>query len=186
LHNRGRSQCPTPDPGPRLITPSAGILFPAPLCEGNAHVGSIHLNIFSNPFSERHVLASVQVEPHIAILVATMVYLVGAGPLLLVQLPITVLAASIGVWLFYVQHQFEDTFWADDEGWNFQDAALHGSSHYDLPSVLRWFTANIGVHHVHHLCSRIPYYWPPQSVKGSPGTRCGQPAYPIPEPPMCA
>jgi acyl-lipid omega-6 desaturase (Delta-12 desaturase) len=73
----------------------------------------------------------------IAILVATMVYLVGEGPFLLVQLPITVLAASIGVWLFYVHHQFEDTFWADDEGWNFHDASLHGGSHYDLPGVLR-------------------------------------------------
>jgi acyl-lipid omega-6 desaturase (Delta-12 desaturase) len=113
-------------------------------------------------------LSTMATNVAIAILVATMVYLVGAGPLLLVQLPITVLAASIGVWLFYVQHQFEDTFWADDEGWNFQDAALHGSSHYDLPGVLRWFTANIGVHHVHHLCSRIPYYWPPQVLRDHP------------------
>jgi acyl-lipid omega-6 desaturase (Delta-12 desaturase) len=77
-------------------------------------------------------------------------------------------AASIGVWLFYVQHQFEDTFWADDEGWNFHEAALHGSSHYDLPSVLRWFTANIGVHHVHHLCSRIPYYRLPRVLRDHP------------------
>jgi omega-6 fatty acid desaturase (delta-12 desaturase) len=75
-----------------------------------------------------------------------------------VHLPIIVLAASIGVWLFYVQHQFEHTHWAHDETWNFHDAALHGSSHYQLPAVLRWFTANIGVHHIHHLSSRIPYY----------------------------
>ena len=76
-----------------------------------------------------------------------MIWLVGLGPFLLVQLPIMFLAGSIGVWLFYVQHQFEDTFWAHDEGWNFHEAALHGGSHYDLPNVLRWFTANIGVHH---------------------------------------
>jgi omega-6 fatty acid desaturase (delta-12 desaturase) len=75
---------------------------------------------------------------------------------------------SIGVWLFYVQHQFEDTFWAHDEGWNFHEAALHGSSHYDLPNVLRWFTANIGVHHVHHLCSRIPYYRLPRVLRDHP------------------
>jgi omega-6 fatty acid desaturase (delta-12 desaturase) len=62
------------------------------------------------------------------------------------------------VWLFYVQHQFEMTFWAHDGEWTFQEAALRGSSHYDLPRILRWFTANIGVHHVHHLSSRIPYY----------------------------
>lgn len=97
-----------------------------------------------------------------------MIRLVGFGPFLLVQLPITLFAASIGVWLFYVQHQFEDTFWADDEGWNFHEAALHGSSHYDLPSVLRWFTANIGVHHVHHLCSRIPYYRLPRVLRDHP------------------
>ncbi len=104
----------------------------------------------------------------IAVLVATMIWLVGVGPFLLVQLPITLLAASIGVWLFYVQHQFEDTFWAHDEGWNFHEAGLHGSSHYDLPIVLRWFTANIGVHHVHHLCSRIPYYRMPQVLRDHP------------------
>src|SRR6266568_4075891 len=104
----------------------------------------------------------------IAALVATMIWLVGVGPFLLVQLPITLLAGSIGVWLFYVQHQFEDTFWARDEGWSFHDAALNGSSHYDLPSVLRWFTANIGVHHVHHLCSRIPYYRLPQVLRDHP------------------
>jgi omega-6 fatty acid desaturase (delta-12 desaturase) len=104
----------------------------------------------------------------IATLVATLVWRVGVGPFLLVQLPITLLAASIGVWLFYVQHQFEDTFWAHDEGWNFQEAGLYGSSHYDLPIVLRWITANIGVHHVHHLCSRIPYYRLPQVLRDHP------------------
>ena len=68
------------------------------------------------------------------------------------------LAASIGVWLFYVQHQFEATTWEDGEHWDRHEAALHGSSHYELPAVLRWFTANIGVHHIHHLSSNIPYY----------------------------
>jgi acyl-lipid omega-6 desaturase (Delta-12 desaturase) len=68
----------------------------------------------------------------------------------------------------YVQHQFEGTFWAHEEGWTFHEAALHGSSHYDLPGVLRWFTANIGVHHVHHLCSRIPYYRLPEVLRDHP------------------
>ncbi|PWB58799.1 MAG: fatty acid desaturase, partial [Bradyrhizobiaceae bacterium] len=68
----------------------------------------------------------------------------------------------------YVQHQFEDTLWADEPAWNRHEAALHGSSHYDLPAVLRWFTANIGVHHVHHLCSRIPYYRLPQVLRDHP------------------
>ena len=81
------------------------------------------------------------------------------------------LAASIGVWLFYVQHQFEHTSWANDGEWNLHEAALHGSSHYDLPRVLRWFTANIGVHHVHHLCSRIPYYRLPRVLRDHPELR---------------
>ncbi len=104
----------------------------------------------------------------IAILVATMIRLVGFGPFLLVHLPITVLAASIGVWLFYVQHQFEDTSWSHDEAWSFHEAALRGSSHYHLPGILRWFTANIGVHHVHHLCSRIPCYRLPDVLRDNP------------------
>jgi omega-6 fatty acid desaturase (delta-12 desaturase) len=104
----------------------------------------------------------------IAILVALLIWLVGVEPFLLVHLPITFLGAAIGVGLFYVQHQFEDTFWDRDENWNFHEAALRGSSHYDLPHVLRWFTANIGVHHVHHLCSRIPYYRLPQVLRDHP------------------
>ena len=104
----------------------------------------------------------------LAILVAAMIWIAGASLFLLVQLPITLLAASVGVWLFYVQHQFEDTFWEHNDGWTFQEAALHGSSHYDLPAVLRWFTANIGVHHVHHLSNRIPYYRLPEVLRDHP------------------
>ena len=113
-------------------------------------------------------LSTMATNLAIATLVASMIWLVGIGPFLLVQLPIITLAASIGVWLFYVQHQFEDTYWATDEGWNFHAAALHGSSHYALPSVLRWFSANIGVHHIHHLCSRIPYYRLPEVLRDHP------------------
>jgi len=83
----------------------------------------------------------------------------------------TLLAASIGVWLFYVQHQFEETFWAETPAWNLHEAALHGSSHYELRSVLRWFTANIGVHHVHHLCSRISFYRLPRVLHEHPELR---------------
>ncbi|WP_040438639.1 fatty acid desaturase [Roseibium aggregatum] len=104
----------------------------------------------------------------IASLVAGIIWLVGLGPFLLVQMPITLIAASIGVWLFYVQHQFEDTFWEHDRDWSFHEAALNGSSHYDLPGILRWFTANIGVHHVHHLSSRIPYYRLPEALRNHP------------------
>jgi acyl-lipid omega-6 desaturase (Delta-12 desaturase) len=103
-------------------------------------------------------LSAIGTNAAIALMVVVMIWLVGFTPFLLVHVPITLLAASIGVWLFYVQHQFEDTFWAGAPAWSLHEAALHGSSHYDLPAILRWFTANIGVHHVHHLCSRIPFY----------------------------
>jgi omega-6 fatty acid desaturase (delta-12 desaturase) len=104
----------------------------------------------------------------IVLIVAAMIWLVGTGPFLLVHLPIMLLAASMGVWLFYVQHQFEDVQWSRDGSWMPQDAALSGSSYYDLPGVLPWITANIGIHHVHHLNSRIPFYRLPQVLEDHP------------------
>jgi omega-6 fatty acid desaturase (delta-12 desaturase) len=94
----------------------------------------------------------------IAALGYTLYTLGGVGVLVFVALPTVLLAASIGMWLFYVQHQFEDTLWDHEDDWAVQDAAMHGSSHYVLPPVLRWLSANIGVHHVHHMASRIPFY----------------------------
>ncbi|MFD1159763.1 fatty acid desaturase [Roseovarius aestuarii] len=85
-------------------------------------------------------------------------YFGGFAPILLIFLPTTLLAATAGMWLFYVQHQFEHTHWDHDGDWQLHDAALHGSSHYVMPKVLQWFSANIGIHHVHHLYSRIPFY----------------------------
>lgn len=97
-----------------------------------------------------------------------LVWLMGLGPFLLVQAPVTLMAATTGVWLFYVQHQFETTHWAEDEEWEFGHAALHGSSNYELPAVLRWLSGNIGIHHVHHLSSRIPFYRLPQVLADNP------------------
>ena len=99
------------------------------------------------------------------------IWLIGAIPTLLLYLPVGILAGSMGVWLFYIQHQFEETSWAKTKNWNAQEAALHGSSHYDLPAVLRWFTANIGIHHVHHLASRIPYYRLPEVMRDHPALK---------------
>jgi acyl-lipid omega-6 desaturase (Delta-12 desaturase) len=104
----------------------------------------------------------------IGFLVVIGMWTVGVVPFLLVHLPITLIGASLGVWLFYVQHQFEDTFWAHERVWSMHEAALHGSSHYDLPLILRWFTANIGVHHIHHLSSRIPFYRLPRALRHRP------------------
>ena len=97
-----------------------------------------------------------------------MIWLVGWKAFLAVQIPVTLVGATVGVWLFYVQHQFEDTFWEEDNKWKLQDAALYGSSHYVLPQPLRWFSANIGIHHVHHLASRVPFYRLPKVMKENP------------------
>jgi len=101
----------------------------------------------------------------IMITFALLVAAIGLRPLLWVYVPTVLLAAVAGVWLFYVQHQFENTHWARGASWNARDAALHGSSHYDLPGVIRWFTANIGMHNVHHLSSRIPFYRLPEVLR---------------------
>lgn len=116
----------------------------------------------------RYWASAMGTNAGIALIAGIMIYFLGAGPFLLVQLPITLFAASIGIWLFYVQHQFENTYWAEGKDWDQHEAALRGSSHYDLPVVLRWLTANIGVHHVHHLYSRIPFYRLPQALRDYP------------------
>ena len=113
-------------------------------------------------------LSAMATNLSIVLVAAVTIWAIGFGPFLLVQVPVMLISASLGVWLFYVQHQFEDTSWAGDKSWNLHEAALHGSSHYDLPVVLRWFTANIGVHHVHHLCSRIPFYRLPLALRRHP------------------
>ena len=99
---------------------------------------------------------------------ALMIWLVGLGPFLAIHLPVSLAAASIGVWLFYVQHQFENVEWQRSGDWTHPGAALAGSSYYDLPAVLSWFTANIGIHHVHHLNSRIPFYRLRQVLRDHP------------------
>ena len=94
----------------------------------------------------------------LAAFVALMGVTVGFKEFLLVHVPFTLIACSIGVWLFYVQHQFEPTYWEHDEAWKYESAALEGSSYYRLPKFLQWLTGNIGLHHVHHLNARIPNY----------------------------
>ena len=101
----------------------------------------------------------------IAAVVIGAMWLVGWKTFLLTQVPITLIAGSIGIWLFFIQHQFDDTVWAAEGKWNVHEAALRGSSYYVLPRVLAWFTANIGIHHVHHLYARIPYYRLPQVLR---------------------
>lgn len=84
--------------------------------------------------------------------------LIGPGRVLAAYLPVIIVAAWIGNWLFYVQHQFDGAYWERGGDWDFKAAALQGSSYFELPAVLRWFSGNIGLHHIHHLCSRVPNY----------------------------
>jgi omega-6 fatty acid desaturase (delta-12 desaturase) len=114
-------------------------------------------------------LSTMATNAAIVVVAAVTIRVVGLGPFLLIHLPVTLIGASFGVWLFYVQHQFEHTSWSRGNAWNVHEAALYGSSHYDLPRALRWFTANIGLHHIHHLCSRIPFYRLPLALRQHPG-----------------
>jgi len=97
---------------------------------------------------------------NVAILTVLLVlgYFIGFGPLLLVEIPIVIFSTCTGVWMFYIQHQFEESYWESNTKWSFETAALRGSSYYKLPGLFQWFTGNIGFHHIHHLNPRIPNY----------------------------
>jgi acyl-lipid omega-6 desaturase (Delta-12 desaturase) len=94
----------------------------------------------------------------LVVLVAAVCLLIGWRAFLIVWAPAALMAGSIGIWLFYVQHQFEDAYWQSGSEWSYADAALRGSSYLKLPKVLQFFTGSIGLHHVHHLNARIPNY----------------------------
>ena len=109
----------------------------------------------ARPRIRRSVIATNTV---LAVLVALACWLIGWKQYLLVQWPAALIAGSAGVWLFYVQHQFEGTYWQRSGQWSYVRAALEGSSYLKLPKLLQFFTGNIGLHHVHHLSTRIPNY----------------------------
>ena len=94
----------------------------------------------------------------ILILAGLTIGVVGLKDFLLVQIPLTYIATTIGAWFFFVQHQYEDAYWAKEDDWSYVDAALKGSSYYKLPRILQWFSGNIGFHHIHHLSPKIPNY----------------------------
>ena len=82
----------------------------------------------------------------------------GVAPVLATYLPVMIIASWIGNWLFYVQHQFDGAYWEEERDWSFHAASIRGSSYFKLPPILQWFSGSIGLHHVHHLCSRVPNY----------------------------
>ena len=107
---------------------------------------------------KRHRFSVYFTNLAIAAIIGVASLTIGFRTYLLVQLPIILIAAAVGVWLFYVQHQFEGVYWARHESWDPMRAALEGASYYKLPKVLQWFTGNIGLHHIHHVRPRIPNY----------------------------
>ena len=100
----------------------------------------------------------IRTDIALAVIGAALIEAIGLGDLLLVWAPAALLAGGVGIWLFYVQHQFEEAYWQRSDGWCYADAALRGSSFLDLPKVLQFFSGNIGYHHIHHLSVRIPNY----------------------------
>lgn len=114
---------------------------------------------FSPKESKRRERVSVLVTNLAILAIVVLASLtIGFWTYVVIQLPIILVAGAVGLWLFYVQHQYEGVYWARDEVWNLTQAALEGSSYYKLPKVLQWFTGNIGLHHIHHLRPRIPNY----------------------------
>jgi omega-6 fatty acid desaturase (delta-12 desaturase) len=101
-------------------------------------------------------------------LITGLIFLMGWKAFLMIQIPILMIGSGVGVWLFYVQHNFEGTYWQRHNQWDFYQAALQGSSFYKLPIVLQWFSGNIGFHHIHHLSPRIPNYLLPKCFKENP------------------
>jgi len=122
-----------------------------------------------SPSANRRIRNSVLgTDLALVVIGGSLCWLLGWQTFLLVQLPALLLSGAIGIWLFYVQHQFESTYWESRESWNYDDAALRGSSYLKLPRVLQFFTGNIGFHHVHHLSARIPNYKLQPAHNGAP------------------
>lgn len=92
------------------------------------------------------------------LMAASISLLIGIKAYLLIQIPLILVAHALGIWLFYIQHQFDEVSWERDDKWDYKTAAIKGSSFLKLPAILQWFTGNIGFHHVHHLSSKIPNY----------------------------
>ena len=118
----------------------------------------IHQRIPSRNVGRRERLGVHCTNATILAIATLMTLTIGFKGYLLIQLPVMTITGTVGLWLFYVQHQFEGVYWQRRKAWGFTEAALNGSSFYKLPRILQWFSGNIGFHHVHHLSPRIPNY----------------------------
>ena len=124
---------------------------------------------FVNPISKKRERFSVYFSNvFIVALLVVAANTIGMKAFLLIQLPVAFVGGLGGIWMFYIQHQFEGTYWQRHEEWDYTTAAIRGSSYFKLPKVLQWFTGNIGFHHIHHLSSRIPNYALQQCMEENP------------------
>ena len=126
-------------------------------------LGPIYVFLIMNRFNKKGAKKKERINTYITnFLIAGLVLLLcgtlGAKAFLLIQGPIFLISGILGIWLFYVQHTFEDSYFEENKDWDFVKAAVEGSSFYKLPKLLQWLTGNIGYHHVHHLSPRVPNY----------------------------
>ncbi|MBB6671221.1 fatty acid desaturase [Cohnella nanjingensis] len=136
-------------------------------------LGPVYIFLIDYRFNRRRASRSERLNTYITnagilALAGLLSWAIGWQAYLLVQLPIFLLSGMAGIWLFYVQHTFEDSYFEQEAEWNYVSAAVHGSSYYKLPKVLHWITGNIGYHHVHHLSPRVPNYHLEKVHNGTP------------------
>jgi acyl-lipid omega-6 desaturase (Delta-12 desaturase) len=142
------------------------ILF---LIGGPIHFAILQRIPFGQPLPTRQIWRSILgLDLALVIFLGGLMYLIGVGTFLLIYVPALIVATVVGGWMFFVQHQFEDVYWERDDEWNFHLAGLLGSSYYVLPKAVQWLTGSIGLHHVHHLNSRIPNYRLQECLDDSP------------------
>ncbi|MDY0407651.1 fatty acid desaturase [Virgibacillus soli] len=125
--------------------------------------GPLYLFLISNRFNRKGArrkerLNTYLINLSIIVIYALLIWAIGWQAFLIVQVPILFISGSLGIWLFYVQHQFEDSYFENESEWDYVKAAVDGSSYYKLPKIIQWLTGNIGFHHVHHLAPRVPNY----------------------------
>lgn len=127
-------------------------------------LGPFFLFLIENRFNRKGAYKKERINTHVTNVSIVLLYtllcmLIGWQAFLMIQLPIMFVSGALGIWLFYVQHQFEDTYFENEENWDYVKAAIDGSSYYKLPKLLQWVTGNIGFHHVHHLSPKVPNYY---------------------------
>lgn len=136
-------------------------------------IGPIYVFLFAYRFNRKAARRKERINTHlttalIIALYAFMSWLVGWQAFVMVQAPVFFFSGFFGIWLFYVQHQFEDTYFEHEDEWSYVKAAVEGSSYYKLPKLLQWISGNIGFHHVHHLSPRVPNYYLEEAHNATP------------------